>query len=160
MKGMTTYKVCGQDFPLTAEEHYIAQDPQKIGVFANLANTDRATEYDAFDCPHCGCQNVMQERKSLWMPELGRCECGVESEESEEKTDPEDEPKETDKSVDDMRAFLISFCELRHCEGCPLDKRGFLCGRGYSFRPTTPGSYGYLSDEEIKRHYKAVKEEK
>lgn len=158
MKGMTACKICGQDFPLMTEEHYIAQDPRKIGALANLANTDKAIEYDAFDCPHCGCQNIMQIRKPLWMPET--CECDVESEESEEKTDQKEEPKETNKSINDMRQFLVSFCEARHCEGCPLDKRGFLCGRGYTFRSDTPGSIGYLSDEQIKRHYEVVKEEK
>lgn len=81
MKGITTCKVCGRDFPLMAEEHYIAQDPQKIGTLANLVNTDKATEYDAFNCPHCGCQNVMQVRKPIWMPEI--CEWD-EQEESEE----------------------------------------------------------------------------
>lgn len=65
MKGMTTCKICGRDFPLMAEEHYIAQDPQKVGALANLVSTDRAFEFDAFDCPHCGCQNVMQGRKSI-----------------------------------------------------------------------------------------------
>lgn len=68
-----------------AEEHYIAQDPQRVGVLANLANTDKAMEYDAFDCPHCGCQNIMQTRKPLWLPEI--CECDEESEESEEETE-------------------------------------------------------------------------
>lgn len=82
MKGMTTCKICGRDFPLMAEEHYIARDPQRVGVLANLTDTDKAMEYDAFDCPHCGCQNVMQVRKSLWIPE--KCD---EEEESKESKD-------------------------------------------------------------------------
>lgn len=82
MKGATTCKVCGRDFPLMAEEHYITQDPQRVGVLANLANTDKAMEYDAFDCPHCGCQNIMQTRKPLWFPEI--CECDEEDEEGDE----------------------------------------------------------------------------
>ena len=65
MKGMTTCKICGRDFALMAEDHYIAQDPQKVGAIANLVSTDRAFEFDAFDCPHCGCQNIMQGRKPL-----------------------------------------------------------------------------------------------
>lgn len=90
MEGKTTCKVCGKDFPLTAEEHYIAQDPKKIGMLANLANTDKAMEYDAFDCPHCGCQNIVQERKPMWFPEV--CECEDESAEPEDRsTEPEDE---------------------------------------------------------------------
>ena len=143
MKGMTTCKVCGRDFPLMAEEHYIAQDPQRIGVLANLANTDKAMEYDAFDCPHCGCQNVMQTRKSIWVPE--------ESEESEED-------QEDDTSADDMREYLTRFCRSRWCKDCPLNKEGFVCGRGHSFG-SPHDRYGYMSDEEIKKHYDAVKED-
>lgn len=70
MKGMTTCKVCERDFPLIYENHYIVRDPQKTGAIANLVNTDVAYEYDAFDCPHCGCQNVMQNRKPLLLPEF------------------------------------------------------------------------------------------
>lgn len=90
MKGMTTCKVCGREFPLMAEEHYVAQDPQRVGVLANLTNTDKAIEYDAFNCPHCGCQNIVQTRKPLWLPEM--CEC---EEEYEEET-VEDPPDHND----------------------------------------------------------------
>lgn len=77
-KGMTTCKVCGRDFPLLAEEHYVAQDPQKVGAIANLVSTDRAFEFDAFDCPHCGCQNVMQERKAtLFEEDTCPCDFGI-----------------------------------------------------------------------------------
>lgn len=152
MKGITTCKVCGREFPLMVEDHYIAQDPRKIGAIANFVNTDKAIEYDAFDCPHCGCQNIMQTRKPIWLPEA--CECKEEfGEETKEETDPE-------KSVADMREFLIGYCEGRSCTNCPLDKSGFLCGRGYSFRASVPGTWGYMSDEQIKRHYEVIKEEK
>ena len=78
MKGMVTCKVCGRDFPLLAEEHYVAQDPQKVGAIANLVSTDRAFEFDTFDCPHCGCQNVMQERKPiLWETDDCPCDYGI-----------------------------------------------------------------------------------
>ena len=36
-KGMATCKVCGRDFALIAEEHYIAKDPQKGGLAATIA---------------------------------------------------------------------------------------------------------------------------
>lgn len=78
MKGMTTCKVCGRDFALMAEDHYIAQDPQKVGAIANLVSTDRAFEFDAFDCPHCGCQNVMQGRKPVYLEEdVCPCDYGI-----------------------------------------------------------------------------------
>lgn len=153
MKGMTTCKVCGKEFPLMAEDHYIVQDPRKIGTIANLVNTDKAIEYDAFDCPHCGCQNVMQTRKPIWLPEV--CECKEEiTEESEEKIEEKTDPE---KSIADMREFLIGYCDGRLCINCPLDKKGFICGRGYSFK-SDPEAYVYMDDDEIERHYKAVKE--
>lgn len=60
-KGMTTCKVCGRDFALIAEEHYVVRDFGKKGVLETLS-TKEPMQYDAFDCPHCGCQNVMQVR--------------------------------------------------------------------------------------------------
>ena len=63
MKGMTTCKVCGRDFPLMAEEHYVARDGEKKGVIAAFSVQEEGAWYDAFDCPHCGCQNIMQGRK-------------------------------------------------------------------------------------------------
>lgn len=62
-KGMTTCKVCGRDFALIAEEHYIARDVEETGIAVALGRKKEAEQYDAFDCPHCGCQNVVQERK-------------------------------------------------------------------------------------------------
>ena len=91
MKGMTTCKICGRDFALMVEEHYVAQDPQKVGAIANLVSTDRAFEFDAFDCPHCGCQNVMQGRKPVLFEE-SECPCdyGI-CDECEQKPEEEDD---------------------------------------------------------------------
>lgn len=88
MKGMTTCVVCGRDFPLIVEEHYIARDPQTVGVIANLASTDKAFEFDVFDCPHCGCQNVMQNRKPVFLADdVCLCDCCDEDEDDKTQTD-------------------------------------------------------------------------
>jgi len=79
-KGMTTCKVCGRDFALIAEEHYISSN---IG-FAALIGGPAPVLFDSFDCPHCGCQNNMQQRnhltdmlgKDLPLDEEGCCCCG------------------------------------------------------------------------------------
>ena len=91
MKGMTTCKVCGRDFPLMAEEHYVARNVEKKGIIPVISGNDESVWFDAFDCPHCGCQNVMQSRKRLVSPcEFGICdEC--EAEEDEDEEDQEDE---------------------------------------------------------------------
>lgn len=139
MKGMTTCKICGRDFPLIAEEHYVARDSEKKGVIPALSGQEEATQYDAFNCPHCGCQNVMQERKFA-------LEATVFTEDEDE-----DEIK--------MRQYLIDYCENRTCHNCPLDKDGFKCGRGHSFGSEV-GSRGYMTPTEIKAHYDAVKADK
>lgn len=66
MKGMTTCKVCGRDFALMAEEHYVARNIEKQGVVPALVGQEESQMYDAFDCPHCGCQNITQERKPVF----------------------------------------------------------------------------------------------
>ena len=62
-KGMTTCKVCRRDFALIIEEHYVAKEPGATGLAA-FAGTPRKL-FDAFDCPHCGCQNVVNGRYPL-----------------------------------------------------------------------------------------------
>lgn len=85
-KGIATCKVCGRDFALIAEEHYIARDPEKTGIVTTLAGED-VKIFDAIDCPHCGCQNVLQERKRFACPcDYGICdECdGCEEQEEQD----------------------------------------------------------------------------
>lgn len=90
VKAITTCKICGRGFPLIIEEHYVARDPKSSGVIAALASTDKAYEYDAIDCPYCGCQNILRGRKPKVCPcDYGYCgDC--EDECLEEQEDPED----------------------------------------------------------------------
>ena len=64
VKGMATCKVCGRDFPLIAEDHYVSKEAGKIGIAA-IAGGPAPILWDSFDCPHCGCQNRMQQRNRL-----------------------------------------------------------------------------------------------
>lgn len=76
VKGMATCQVCGRDFPLIAEEAYVARDVEQGGLVTALSDTE-SRWYDAIDCPHCGCQNVLQERKRPLTPEdADEEECG------------------------------------------------------------------------------------
>ena len=51
-------KVCGYEFDVNhlIDNHYIAQDDDA-----------QQKQYDAFDCPHCGCQMIVQERKQKYI---------------------------------------------------------------------------------------------
>lgn len=78
IKGMATCEVCGRDFPLVTEETYVARDAGIAGIGAALVH-EEPKWYDAIDCPHCGCQNVLQDRKRFLAPEDVECEdseCG------------------------------------------------------------------------------------
>lgn len=156
MNGMTTCKICGKDFPLIAEEHYVARDIEKKGIIPAFSGQEEAIQYDAFDCPHCGCQNIMQERK-ITFKETDFIEC------EDEESDPECDEPEPDKeekaepSDAEMRKYLSDYCHRHpHCD-CPLDGANFKCGKGYSFSSPVD-SIGYMTPEEIKEHYDALME--
>ena len=63
-KGMTICKICGKEFPLIKEEHYTSKEAGKTGLAA-ITGGPAPIIWDSFDCPHCGCQNNMQQRNRL-----------------------------------------------------------------------------------------------
>ena len=100
VKGMRTCAICGRDFPLIAEETYIARDKGRTGI-VNAVENKEVTIYDAIDCPHCGCQTILQERKRYASP----ADIGIEDDlEDDLEDDPEDDPD------DDL------------CEGCEYEE--------------------------------------
>ena len=60
---MLKCKICGTEFPAIKERHYICRDGGKIGLSAAFGSNDEEKIYDSFDCPMCGCEVVVQERK-------------------------------------------------------------------------------------------------
>lgn len=100
-------KICGKDFELKLDNHYIARDEEIercgiVGIVGN--NTDKESKlYDTFDCPFCGCQNVVQERKRSFMRSLV-----IEKEELEDECNKEIKEETTECECD---------CN-RDCEGC------------------------------------------
>ena len=64
-------KVCGANFELKVDNHYISRDEIVIrtGISAIVGSNSEVESklYDTFDCPVCGCQNVMQERKRIFV---------------------------------------------------------------------------------------------
>ena|GEM_PF-1113845 len=60
--------VCGTEFLLASENHYISRDKIKEGLSQAL-HSEEPTLYDSFDCPQCGCQIIIQPRKQFWLCE-------------------------------------------------------------------------------------------
>lgn len=53
-------KVCGKEFELVRENHYVSVSRTPTGISAIFSSN--TIQYDTFDCTFCGCQNRMQER--------------------------------------------------------------------------------------------------
>ena len=60
---MLKCKICGTKFPAIKERHYVARDNGKTGLSSAFGSNDEERIYDSFDCPMCGCQVVVQDRK-------------------------------------------------------------------------------------------------
>lgn len=81
--GAFTCRVCGRTFPLITEKHYVVRASVGNGVLSSLASVEPEL-HDAFDCPHCGCQNLVGVRLRVNDP-------------TSEQVDDEDEDEEEDE---------------------------------------------------------------
>lgn len=59
---MLKCKACGIKFRPTTWRRYTAVGNKTTGVVATIVETENPIIYDAFDCPNCGCQIVVNER--------------------------------------------------------------------------------------------------
>ena len=55
--------VCGNDVILDLEHHKVVRDNTTVGLASNFGSKEEPQLYDAFDCPTCGCQIIIGERK-------------------------------------------------------------------------------------------------
>ena len=55
-------KICGKDFELKLDNHYVSRDNETHGI-VNAIRSEEENIFDTFDCPYCGCQNIIQQRK-------------------------------------------------------------------------------------------------
>lgn len=60
--------ICGFRFILVSERHYISRDPGVYGLSAAFGSHEEEKIYDSCDCPQCGCQIILQERKRTYNP--------------------------------------------------------------------------------------------
>lgn len=59
-------KICGKRFKLIKENKYLATE--KKGALEELTKASKI--FEAFDCPHCGCQNIVNTREGAVMERL------------------------------------------------------------------------------------------
>lgn len=74
-------KVCGKEFELQKENHYVSISRTPTGLAALISS--ETVMYDAFDCTHCGCQNRVSERYVNYANTMAGM--AVDEEESEEE---------------------------------------------------------------------------
>lgn len=66
--GFTVCKVCDREFKLTKDRHYIAVAKTKTGLAA-VSGGEQPSMFDAFDCPFCGCQKLVNVRERVHIAE-------------------------------------------------------------------------------------------
>lgn len=64
---MIKCRVCGCEFPPVIDKHYITRDNGESGISVVFKSIEGKL-YDTFDCPACGCQSIVQERKRIYIP--------------------------------------------------------------------------------------------
>lgn len=77
-------KICACEFVPDARYHYISRDAGPTGLASSFGSHDEPTLYDSFDCPDCGCQIIVGERKRFYIPVNDETE---ETEETENEND-------------------------------------------------------------------------
>ena len=122
-------KVCGTNFELKVDNHYITRDEVVIRTgISSIVGSNNEIEsklYDTFDCPVCGCQNVMQERKRIAISRLYHADGVVIASNDNEEITTESwcEEPTCDNLTEDK-------CD-RDCEGCLLQ---YSCGKAETIK--------------------------
>jgi len=60
---MLECKICSLKWRPKKDERYTSEDSTETGITAAFKSTTRPDQFDTFDCPDCGCQNIAQVRK-------------------------------------------------------------------------------------------------
>lgn len=68
-------EVCGMSIPLDVREHYVARGDATVGLASALGSRREEKIYDAFDCPKCGCQNIVGRRYRRMEDDPCSCDC-------------------------------------------------------------------------------------
>ena len=91
-----------------AEDHYIVRDLEKTGLAAAFGSEESA-QFDAFDCPNCGCHVIAQQRKPLYLFEeiVEDVEEQEDNEEDEEMAEEEPEKDNEEESANNTDVSVV-----------------------------------------------------
>lgn len=59
---MTKCRVCGKLMRLKKEDRYEVIKTEEVAPFEALTKAPKTVIFEAFDCPKCGCQNIVNVR--------------------------------------------------------------------------------------------------
>lgn len=138
--------VCNKDFELIKENRYTSRDECRKGISA-IAGGSEETLYDTFDCPYCGCQNVMQKRRRSYI------NIKVAEEECVTASDFEEVEENDDSTVAVEKAYAVehSKCFGKYdenditCLSCNKKKECIV--EAEPFQNTNDGNVDVVTDE-------------
>lgn len=128
-------KICGKDFELKLDNHYVSRDNETSGI-AKIIRSEEENIFDTFDCPYCGCQNIIQQRKRpafVGSDYIGKIDDGYvegveeETEEEQEETEEESGGESTENMINCSHYHCTDCQDEPHCDWAVNDKKENVC---------------------------------
>ena len=121
-------KICGKDFELKLDNHYVSRDNETNGIIKAI-KSEEENIFDTFDCPYCGCQNIIQQRKRpafVGSDYIGEIDDGY-VEGVEEETEEESGGESTENMIN-CRHYHCTDCQDEpNCNWAVNDKKENVC---------------------------------
>lgn len=117
-------KICGKEFELKKDSHYIAREEEVTGI-TTIAKKVEVSLWDSFDCPYCGCQNIVQQRKRpafVGSDYIGKIDDGY-IKGVEEETEEESGGESTENMINCSHYHCTDCQDEPHCDWAVNDKK-------------------------------------
>lgn len=121
-------KICGKDFELKLDNHYVSRDNETNGIIKAI-RSEEENIFDTFDCPYCGCQNIIQQRKRpafVGSDYIGKIDDGY-VEGVEEETEEESGGESTENMINCSHYHCTDCQDEPHCDWAVNDKKENAC---------------------------------
>lgn len=121
-------KICGKDFELKLDNHYVSRDNETNGIIKAI-RSEEENIFDTFDCPYCGCQNIIQQRKRpafIGSDYIGKIDDGY-VKGVEEETEEESGGESTENMINCSHYHCTDCQDEPHCDWVVNDKKENVC---------------------------------